>query len=74
MFLRLLLLIQLISLMGPGSSASADDSPRHTGSEGFGRVIQVVFYLGVLVLIAIIIFGLLSIAGDFKISHLDPRT
>lgn len=75
MFLRLVLLLQLISLMGPGSKANASEpTERKTGSEGIGRVIQVLFYLGVLILIVIIAIGIFSIAGDFKVSHLDPRT
>lgn len=75
MFLRLVLLLQLISLMGPGAGSNVGDSTeRKTGSEGIGRVIQVLFFLGVLILIIIIAIGIFSIAGDFKVSHLDPRT
>jgi hypothetical protein len=75
MFLRLFLLLQLFSLMGPGSGANAGEPvEQKTGSEGIGKVIQFLFYLGVLILIVIILLGLFSIAGNFKISHLDPRT
>lgn len=75
MFLRLILLLQLISLMGPGPSPNAGEpTERKMGGEGFGKVIQALFYLGVLILIVIVVIGLFSIAGDFKVSHLDPRT
>lgn len=74
MFLRLLLLLQLISVMGPGSSPNADEPGGNLGGEGFGKVVQVAFYLGVIILIVIVVLGILSIAGDFKVDHLDPRT
>ena len=73
MFLRFILFLQLISLLGPGSGSS-EPAERKMGGEGLGRVIQALFYLGVLILIVIVIIGILSVAGDFKMDHLDPRT
>lgn len=75
MFLRLFLFLQLISLMGPGSRANASEpAERRTGTEPVGRVVEAVVIIGAIILIVVVILGFLSIAGDFKLSHLDPRT
>lgn len=42
------------------------------GGEGFGNVVMLLVIVGVLVLVAVVVFAMLALSGQFLHPHLDP--
>lgn len=75
MLLRVLYLVALIGLVGGDSRGSShDEGERRVGGEGFGNIVMLVAMLGVLVLGAIVVIGILALTGQFENDVLDSIT
>ena len=71
MLLRLLLLIATMAYTGPDARSEED---RKMGGEGFGTIVNLFVGLGVIVLLALVVLGILAVTGQFTSDLLDPVT
>jgi len=74
MLIRIMTMLSLLNLMGSGYSSYDTPEDESMGGEGFGGVVQVVAFLGVLVLIGLVILGIMAVTGQFTDEFADPVT
>lgn len=68
MLFRLLLLLNILGLsVGPDARDEEE-----LGGKGFGMVVQIFTALGLLVLIALVVLGIMALTGYFDIEYFDP--
>lgn len=70
MLFRLLLLLNILGLsVGPDAREEEE-----LGGKTFGTVVQLFTALGLLVLIALVVLGILALTGQFDLEYFDPVT
>ena len=70
----LLRLLFLISMLGYTTGPDARTKSDKIGGEGFGTIVNIFVGIGVLVLIALVVLGIMGVTGYFESDLLDPVT
>ena len=69
MFLRLFLMLSLLSQMGEDARDESE-----LGGKGFANILLVVFALGVVALVAVVVVMVLALNGHYLNEYLRPVT